>query len=446
MQRSWQISRRAVLRGAGVTLALPFLEQMQPRVARAAPPSRVVVMYKPNGNIVSKMVPSATGTGFDLPPTLTPLANVREYVSVVSGMQNSIAGPHDNLHLAGIGAFLTGAHPELNRYGISMDQMLADAWKGTTSLPSLELGGDMTSGEFTRPGAAVCEGLPCKIAFSLSYTQQRAQKPTETNPQAAFDRVFGVRSSGGQPAGDNGAALEKLRRRRQSVLDAVRADATRLNAKLGVTDQRKMDAYLTSVKELEARLAALTPAISGASPPSCGTATRPNAQADNYPARLDAMIDVIALALQCNATRVVTFMMAEAESEYNFPMLQGARDGHHGASHHGNDAAKVAFVGEIDKWYVGFVAKLAAKLKAMPEAGGNLLDNTVILHGSEVADGNTHSYSDMPIVLVGGKSLGLAGKHARLTGRPLAALHLTLLQKFGVPTTSFGNSTGTFAL
>jgi hypothetical protein len=159
------------------------------------------------------------------------------------------------------------------------------------------------------------------------------------------------------------------------------------------------------------------------------------------------MIDVIALALRCDATRVVTFMMAEAESEYTFPVPGvGAGEGHHGTSHHQKNASKLARIAAIDRWYVEHVARLATQLGAMPEGAGTVLDATVVLHASEVSDGDSHSYVDMPVVLVGGGGGLPSGRHVRFAGRPLADLHLTLLRGLGVDRVSFGNSTGVLPL
>lgn len=444
--RTSPLSRRALLRGAGVTLALPFLEAMERR-AWAAPTARYVVLFKPNGTNQRTAIPSATGTGYTLPGSWKPLAPLRDQVTIVSGVQNTIAAPQVNLHLGGIGAFLTSVHPSGDRTGISVDQVLAQAWKGSTPLPSIELGGNMTSGEFNRPGGAICEELPCKIAFSLSYSDARTQLPTEMNPQAAFDRLF----AGGVPKptpGGTSPDLAAIRAQKKSVLDFARAQADRLKQRLGASDRARLDGYLTSVRELELRIANLMgPATPATSPASCGTG-RPSANGSaQYPARLNAMLDVIALAFQCGVTRVATLMLAEAESEYGFPSIPGMDGGHHSVSHHGGDAGNLAALERIDQFYAGNVAYLAGKLKAMQEAAGSVLDQTIIFHGSEVSDGDSHSYDDMPIVLVGGQALGFpSGRHVRSNGRPLADLHLGIMQTLGVMRPSHGNSTGPLSL
>lgn len=478
MKRSWQISRRTMLRGGSIAIALPFLEQMIPASRKAAKAQaaakRYVVMYKPVGSNVPMMTPGATGTGYTLPSSLMPLAPLQANTVVVTGLQNSIVGDQTNFHLGGMAGLLTSVRPTRDKIGISLDQALANDWRGRTSLPSLELGSNMSSGEFKNQAGLTCEGLPCTTAWTLSYVDDKTLKPTEISPQAAFDRLF----AGGLPPAPMtmtdptsptmpttpGPApdVEKLRAYRKSILDYVRAQATGLKTKLGAGDQRRMDNYLTSVRELEMRIAALPPPSPTTSPtpttptapapapmPSMCKGNRPSMVGTSpYPDRIKAMIDVITLAFQCDATRIVTYMMAEGESEYTFPGVAGASgDGHHGTSHHGGNASQLNRVAAIDKWYVGHVAALATKLKAIAEPGGSILDNTVIFHSSEVSDGDSHSFIDMPIVLVGGAGAGLpSGRHIRAQGRALADLHLAILQGLGSTRTSWGNSTGPLSL
>jgi hypothetical protein len=440
---------------------LPFLEQMLPPRAQAqTAPKRYVVMFKPVGTNVAQMTPAQTGTGYTLPPSLAALADLRAHTVVVTGLQNSIVGHQQNLHLGGMAGLLTSVRPTRDKIGISVDQALANEWRGRTTLPSLELGSKMSSGEFKNQAGLLCEGLPCTTAWTLSYVDDKTLKPTETNPQAAFDRLFVgglspapvAMGATPAPAPPPPADVEKLRAYRMSVLDYVRAQARGLSSKLGSGDRRRLDNYLTSVRELEQRIAALAPvagAPAGGAPRGACAVGRPGVDgAGSYPDRLKAMVDVIALALQCDATRIVTFMMAEGESEYTFPGVSGAAgEGHHSTSHHGRSSAKLGRIAAIDRFYVEHVAALATKLKAATEPGGSVLDNTVIFHSSEVSDGDSHSFTDLPIVLVGGAGAGLpSGRHVVAPRRPLADLHLAILQGLGSPRTTWGNSTGPLSL
>lgn len=441
---SWYVPRRALLRGAGAALALPFLEQMLPpgRAAQAAEvPKRFVAFFVPNGIYMQRFTPAAEGAGYALTPILTPLAPIKDDVLVASGFSNRVAGEAANLHLAGIAALLTGALPSADgdvHTGVSADRLMAASVSGKTPFASLELGG----GE---EGVEACDGMPCVYGRTLSWANATTPVLKETDPVAAFQRVFGGATKPASPSQPDAPDPAVLRRKR--ILDAVKGDADRLRRRLGKTDAAKLDQYLTSVNELDARVAQL--AMSGGSPsssPSCGSATAPTSSfAADYPARAKALMDVIALSLQCDRTRVATFMLADWESAYVFRSLGLSGQHHVDYSHHENKADKVDALEKIDRWEVEQFAYLAAKLKAMPELDGSVLDHSALLFGSEMSDGDTHSYSNLPILLAG--RLGGAvkpGRHKRFAGDPpLANLLLTLMRGFGLSDAKFGNSTGT---
>lgn len=454
----WKISRRAALRGVGVSIALPMLEQMMPRrAAAAAADQRLVVIFKPNGTYMQSYLPSKTGTGWAVPPTLAPLMPYLNDLMVVSGLQNKVTLPFPSLHLAGVASWLTGVHSSPTKNSISMDQVVAKAWAGRTTFASLELGANTGVSQ----GNSTCDGIPCNWGFSVSYADERTPKPTEYRPEGAFERLFTgfTPPSGGAPKPSTGptaeeVAAEKRRKYRLSILDAVKPGITRLRGKLGVSDAMRVDGYLTAVRDLETRIQAMAPSTSGGGGggsvgPSCSSVAAPKS-ADEFQNRIGAMMDVIALALQCDRTRVVTFMLGEMESDVEFStFLPVFEAGHHETSHHSNLPERTSSLEKIDLWHMQQVARLVDKLKKSLEPDGtSLLDKTIVLHGSEISDGNEHSFENMPVLLLGkgGGVLAPGGRHVAFPDQPLANLHLSLIQLLGGSSTSFGNSTGSLNL
>lgn len=442
----FHLSRRTLLRGLGTALALPSLEAMLPGVARAQTviPRRFVAFYVPCGIRMNRWTPAATGANYALSSILQPLGawnglpSIQDDTLVLSGLANRPArpdGPGD--HASGTGAFLTVAHPfKTNganiRNGISFDQVLANAWRGLSRYASLELGidGGAASGD--------CDsGYSCAYARNIAWASPTQPLAKETNPQAVFDRLFA-----GVDPNQTAAAVAKRKKYKQSVLDAVKEDATSLQGRLGATDKRKVDEYLSGVRELEVRIAAEQPSV-------CAPGTRPGAWVDLRD-KAGQMIDLIAFALQCDLTRSVTYMQQNAGSGYVYRFLNvnGAAitDGHHTLSHHGGSAAKNDALEAIGRWEVEQFARLARKLKGIREAdGSSVLDHSALFFSSEIEDGDSHSHFNMP-VLVAGKAGGAlrTGQHLAFTGQPsVANLFLTLAQSMGVNETSFGDSTGT---
>jgi len=442
--KPWHLSRRTMLRGLGTLVALPLLESMLPTTARAqsmGAPKRLVAFYVACGINMSQWTPAATGPGYALSPTLLPLgdykglSSIQDDVLVVSGLSNRPArpdGPGD--HASGTGAFITASHPfKTNgadiKNGISMDQVLANALRGQTQFPSLELGIDGGGS-----GGDCDSGYSCAYARNIAWASATQPLAKETNPQSLFDRLFA-----GQDPNATAAALARRKRLKQSVLDAVMADANSLQSRLGGTDKRKLDEYLTGVRELETR-------IQSEQPSSCLPAGRPPAWTDIRD-HTTQMLDLIAFAFQCDLTRVATFMLQNAGSGYVYRFLN-LTDGHHTLSHHAGDPAKLAALATINTWEVEQYAYLLRKLKSMPEAGGGtVLDNTLVFFSSEIEDGNSHSHNNMPI-LVGGKGGGAftPGRHLRFTNAPsVANLFVSMLNALGAPVSSFGDSTGPLA-
>jgi hypothetical protein len=434
-----RITRRALLGGAGVALSIPLLESLWPRRSATAGvpelPRRLVVWYVPcgiNGSTPNAFRPATAGAAYALPPMLAPLAALRSEVLVLSGLANrpaqaSYLGVSDGAgdHARGTGSYLTNARIVKTegagvRNGVSFDQVAAAAVGSSTRLPSLQLGVD--------GGAATggCDsGYSCAYARNISWADATTPVPKLTNPAVVFDRLFA------------GGESESLRARREvyqaSVLDYVRDDATRLQSALGATDRHKLDQYLTAVRELERRILA-----SGVSA-SCTAPPRP-VDGLAFTDHVGVMNQLTAMALRCDATRVVTFMLGNAGSSRDYSFI-GAPGAHHELSHHMSDPDKLAKLQTIGTWEVRQFANLLTQLDAMREPDGtSLLDNTAVLFSSEIADGNSHTHSGLPVLLAGrcGGALD-PGRHVVYAEeRPIANLYLALLRALGSSATSFG--------
>jgi hypothetical protein len=377
---------------------------------------------------MQKFTPPNVGTGYTLTSILQPLAPYQNDFLVLSGLANRPAqpdGPGD--HASGTAAFLTAAHPYKTegtdiRNGISIDQVIANQIGRYTRFPSLQLG--------TRGGASVggCDsGYSCAYVNNVSWAGPATPLPKEVNPQSLFDRLAGDLQSG--------AAARKRQRYQQSVLDVVREDSNRLQTKLGRTDNRKLDEYLTSVREIERRIQSQGPA--------CPAGTRPNVPIDIRD-RTRLMLDLIALAFQCDLTRVVTFMLENGASNYAFNFL-GLSGGHHSYSHHGTSQASYDALEAIGSWEMQQLAYLISKMKSVQEPGGTLLDNSMIFLSSEISDGDRHNHTNMPVIVAGrGRGALSPGRHVRFDSEvPVGNLFISLAAACGVSLATFGdNATG----
>ncbi|NBD10242.1 MULTISPECIES: DUF1552 domain-containing protein [Corallococcus] len=431
MSRIPVLSRRTVLRGMGTLLALPLLDVMRPRVARAAAPAprRFVTFYTPCGIHMPKWTPEAEGAGWGLTPTLASLAPVKNDVLVLSGLNNLPGKPDgDGHHAAATAAFLSCRKAYKTegtniRTGISMDQVLANSVGKATRFPSLELGIDQGK------GIGNCDsGYACPYANNIAWAGPATPVPKETKPRAAFDRLFADF--------DPGATQAELAKRKAyglSIIDTVRSDAKALEGKLGTTDRRKLDEYFTGVRELELRVNAMD-----GIGPQCGAVAAP-ADTVDVREKTKAMLDLIVLAFQCDLTRTCTFMLGNARSErvYSFLGLSGE---HHAYSHHQRAQANYDALAKIDKWEVEQFSYLLQRMKGVLEEGGTLLDHSVAYFSSEIADGNMHEHKNLPILLAGRAGGAISpGRHVRYPGVPLANLYASLLTMLGVPTTTFGD-------
>jgi len=436
-----KLSRRLFLGGAGAVLTLPLFESVLAKNVNAAPNDirRILAFYVPDGVHMPNFTPVEQGNQYALTPILTPLAAIRQKVLVLTGLDNEPArpdGPGD--HAAGTAGFLTCRHVVKTegsniKNGISMDQVAAAQMGGATRIPSLQIGIDGGS------GAGDCDsGYSCAYARNISWASETQPLPKTVNPQVVWDILFG----GFDP---KATAEEQARQKtyHTSVLDYVLGEANSLSGKLGTTDKRKLDEYMTGVSELEKKIQK-----TGTSQ-LCTAIDRPPAELP-YPEHVKMMLDLITLAVQCDSTRVVTFMLGNAGSNRSYPFLytngQPISQGHHEISHHQNIQENFDKLTEIGRWEIEQFAYLLGKLDAIDEGNGiTALDTSAVFFSSEIEDGNAHRHTNLP-VLVGG-SLGgsiKTGQHIVLPDKtPLANLFTSMLKGIGAPVDTFGdNGTG----
>jgi hypothetical protein len=434
-----------MLRGMGAAIALPVLDAMLPASARAAaaapkPPTRMACIYFPNGVWQDAWIPTAAGTEFELPYSLEPLANFRNDLNILSGLDKAASRQGDG-HYAKTANFLTGepvtktTGKDISAGGISMDQLVAKELGHLTPLSSLELGTD-----------PVISGIDSNVGYTRLYgsyiSWRSATLPVarEINPRFAYERLFGASEASKDARSiSRNAAFH-------SMLDLALDDAKRLRSRLGRDDQVKLDEYLESVRAVETRIEfSMKPDPREWRPES--TPELPPAPAgvpQDAVEHVKLMLDLMVLAFQTDATRVQSFMFANDVSGRNFSFLPGVSGGHHEISHHESKEEKIAQYKEITRWHVAQYAYLLERLRAIPEGEGTLLDNSMILFGSSISDGNRHDPNNLPI-LVAGKAGGRfrTGQHiASEKNTPLCNLYHTMINGMGVEVDGFGDSQG----
>jgi hypothetical protein len=429
-------TRRTLLRGAGATLALPWLHSLHAPTARAAdplaPPTRLLFYYTPNGMHMPAWTPSTAGADYELPAILTPLSGLKDDLLVLSGLDNLLGKPDGaGDHAGGTSAFLTCAHAKKTEgadidLGISVDQVAANAIGEATARPSMQLG--MEGGAST---GGCDSGYSCAYSRNISWASPQTPLPKLVSPQLVFDRLFGA-----YDAAESAEAAEKRRQYRMSVLDFVMADAQALKPKLAKTDQHKVEEYFDAVRALEIQLEA------GPSELICDPGKSPGLEEWSLDERSALMNALMVLAFQCDQTRVISYMFGNAGNNWSFPFL-GVSGAHHEISHHQNLEENFQKLTVIDTWEVARFADLVARLKAVPEGEGTLLDHCAVYFSSEVADGNSHQHTSMPVLLAGGGGGAISpGRHISYDNLPVANLFLSMLQMVGVTDPSFGDSTG----
>lgn len=438
------ISRRTVLRGLGTSVALPLLDSMSAtRLLSAAgpgqtPPLRMAFLYVPNGMHMADWTPNSEGPRYGLPPTLARLEKYRDSFNVLSGLTLDGARAHGDGggdHARSVAAFLTGAHPRKTngadiQNGISVDQLTAKYVGDATRFSSLELGLEASA------QAGNCDsGYSCAYASNMSWRGPTNPMAKEIDPGALFDRLFA-----GQAVKTTKRAATVREKYRKSVLDFVLEDATRLHQTLPAVDQRKLDEYLYSVRDVEKR-------ISGSdrlrmSEDGVPDYPRPSGVPRELSKHAELMMDMMTLALQTDSTRIISFMFANAGSNRSYPEI-GVTEGHHELSHHGKSEHKQQSVARINRFQIDQFAYLLDRLGQVGEAGGTLLDHCMVVYGSGISDGDRHNHDDLPILLAGGGGGRIkTGRHIRYdNGTPLCNLYLWMMQQMGAQTASFGDST-----
>ncbi len=461
---SWQISRRTMLRGMGVAISLPMLEAMnparlfadEPAVVEAAGPKfkpprtpvRLLMMNLPCGTYRKEWGVDKDGPIGELKPILAPLQAHAGDILLLSNLWNKNATvdglahyANEQLWTSGIPKKTTGA--DLNAGGVSMDQIAARCTGTVTRIPSLNLG-------MMAPYGGTDSGWARVYDSHLSWSTPTTPVPNELDPKRAFDRLF--RTPGQQTGGGAGVSMALSDEDKKSVLDYVESDANNLRRKVGLTDQRKLDEYLTSVRDVEkqiereikelAKERRVDPVATRAVGQLGGMLTAFDGK--DHTKRLRLMLDIVTLGFWTDSTRVATFMFGHERNDLNYSFIDGVKVTHHESSHHTESAEKLAQYRLINLWHAEQVAYVLSRLKSIKEPnGGTLLDNSMVFWGGCLHDGNDHGREDLPI-LVAGRGGGVIKTARRLTlppKTPLANLYVALHQCLGIQSTSFMDST-----
>jgi hypothetical protein len=443
------LSRRSMLRGLGVAIALPFLEAMLPRRVRgqsAKAPLRFMGWFHPNGFNADMWTPTAEGTSFTLPPTLAPLLPVQDYLLVLSGL--TLAGPGVNVgsHNGGEQALFTSVRTIVPGVTSSIDQVIAQKIGTTTAVSSLQLGielngyydpiTDAGNGFIASPTASFddtkdyCDSDDCKAAVV-----QGSRLPNLYNPRLVFQQLFGAPPGGMSEAVSTGTS-QKSAAYRRSILDTVTADAGRLAQQVSAADRALLDQYLTGVRQIESSIQ------NASNMQACTPGQQPIGIPFTPTARARLMCDLVVKAFQCDATRAATLMLGRTTSPMSFTVDGVVYSHHNDASHWGADPVKKHAKDFIDNWQVSQLAYLMQEMKAITEPGGTMLDNVAIFYSSDVADPNLHNQDNMPVLLAGRAGGAFrTGRHIKsgIAGRTTGDLFLAILAAFGIEQATFGD-------
>ncbi len=436
------LSRRAILRGIGATVALPLLDAMVPALTAAQnTPAKAVrrfgVVYHPNGVIYPSWLPKGVGRDFELSPVLAPLQPFRDRVVVVTGLSSHQAealGDGGGDHSRASGTYLTGVHVRKSDSvvgnGVSMDQIIANAYKNETQLSSLQLTADDNS------LVGSCDvGYSCAYSSTLSWLTPTLPLMAENNPRVVFERLFGASDST-----DPRVRAARLRQDR-SILDSVAERVRELQRTLGPSDTAKVSDYLESLRDVERRIQKAEEQHATAIP----DVAQPAGVPDGFEPHVQLLYDLQLLAYQSDLTRVITFMYGREQTGRPYPQI-GIPEPHHSLTHHQNDPAKMEKCTAIQKYHVALFAKYLEKLRATPDGDGSLLDHLILLYGSGISNSDRHTHGPLPTLLAGGGAGTIeGGRHLVYPeDTPLTNLQLTLLDKLGVRVDALGDSTGQF--
>jgi hypothetical protein len=431
------LSRRALLRGTGVALALPFLDAMVPAATAlaataAAPRPRLGFFYFPHGAIMEKWTPQKAGTDFELSPILESLAPFRSQLTVVSNIGNR-PGESRAVHALVPATWLSCVHPKESLspdMAATADQIAASQIGQDTPYPSLETATAQGHGV----GSACERGYGCSYSGTLSFRNASTPLPIESNPRQLFLRLFGQ--------GDNADERAYLAQQTGSLLDMITSETGALSRQLGPADRATLADYLDNVREIERRVHSFAKSdVAKLTLPEV-----PGATSESFDEHLKLMFDLIALAYQGNLTRIQSFMLAPEVSEQTYNHI-GVPDAFHALSHHANDEAKKARLVKIQRYHTEVFARFLARLAAMPDGDGSMLDHSLLLYGSNMSNSNAHNQYPLPTALLG-RACGAVkgGRHINFAERtPLANVLLTMLQRSGVSLEHLGDSTGAIA-
>ena len=431
-----KLSRRTMLRGLGASLALPLLDSMTPALANTGPRtvSRLGVVYVPNGMAMKAWTPAAEGADFELTRILQPMAAYRDRMLVLTGL-NGVAS-NAGVHASASTRFLTGATPARTesdlQAAVSIDQLVARRFGQETQLGSLELALDEND------VFGSCDiGFSCMYTSTIAWRDANTPLPMETNPRLVFERLFGDIGTT-----DPQVRLQRIRKDR-SLLDSLTERVAELNREVGAGDRARLDQYLDAVRDVERRIQ-MAEEQSGRDLPEV---TQPSGVPDTYEEHAKLMFDLQVLAYQTDLTRVITFMMGRELSGRTYAEI-GVPDSHHPTSHHRDDPVLYEKIIKINEFHTRLFAYYLDKLDATPDGEGSLLDNMLMLYGAGMSDSNQHDNRGLPLVLFGGGSGKLrGGRHIRYPeGTPVSNLHLTMLDKMGMPVEQLSNSTGPLEL
>jgi len=424
------ISRRAILQGMGAAVGLPLLDAMLPALSAApAPTRRFGVVYHPNGHIWDKWVPKGTGANFEISPTLSSLEPFRDKLLVITNLASDQAealGDGGGDHSRAAGAYLTGVHVKKSdsalENGISMDQLIAKANEKDTQLSSLQITVDDNS------LLGSCDiGYSCAYSSTLSWLTPTLPLPAENNPRVLFERMFGATDR--TDAKTRAARLEEDR----SLLDSVNDRVKQLQRKLSPSDNRKVNDYLTALRDVERRIQKAEEQRDKEMP----DVVKPAGIPDGFEAHVRLLYDLQLLAFQADLTRVFTFMWGREQNDVAYRELD-IRDGHHSLSHHSGQTAAIDACAKIDAHQSLLFAKFLGKLKASQDGDLSLLDRSLIMYGSGMSDGNAHTHHDIPMTLIGGGNGQLkGGRHIRYEALPMSNLLLTMLDMAKIPTEGY---------
>ncbi|TWT82986.1 hypothetical protein CA13_44490 [Planctomycetes bacterium CA13] len=437
------LSRRTLLRGLGVSLALPLFESMSATRLLAATskapetPLRMGFFYVPNGMHMPDWTPTKAGHGYEMPETLARLSKHRDKFNVLTGLTLDGAYAHGDGggdHARSVAAFLTGAHPRKTngadiQNGVSVDQFAAEQIGGATRFGSLELGLEESS------QAGNCDsGYSCAYASNMSWRGPTSPVAKEIDPGALFDRLFA-----GQTVKETRRAKSVREKYRKSVLDFIQEDAKRLHQTLPEVDRRKLDEYLYAVRDVEKRIAGAERL--GISEEGVPDYPRPSGVPRELANHSELMMDMITLAIQTDSSRILSFMFTNAGSNRSYPEID-VSEGHHELSHHGKSKHKQAQIAKINRFHVDQFGYLLKRLSSVSEGDGTLLDHCMLVYGSGISDGDRHNHDDLPILLAGGGAGQIkTGRHIRYENKtPLCNLYLWMMQQMGVKADKFGDS------